>query len=148
MEPLVMILVVLMQVTIRRDSMTTTSVEVAGYELPMLELIYGEGNVFKLSEDVQPRQIDDVGSEFERLAQKYGGNEEGMFVEQVYGKKVTGRFERAVMKCVATPLAQTAEATKVLQATKPAKKAMAAIASEPSDPAEPPLANAANDAVV
>lgn len=93
-------------VKIRRDAHTITPTTVAGHEIPILQTIFGEESVQTLdgkavSEGSLPDtdavgQIDVSESEFDRLAAKYGGSEEGLFVEQVYGKRASRGLDKAI----------------------------------------------------
>lgn len=87
-------------VRVRRDASTQTPVEVPEHEISILQEIYGTENVHNLD----GKRIDEVGltdadvaadverdptTEFERLAARYGGNDEGLIVEQVFGKRAS-----------------------------------------------------------
>lgn len=93
-------------VMVRRDAHTTTPVEVPEHEITILQTIFGEEHVHNMRHqtiaDAGLADTDVVGEaefgegEFDRLAAKYGGNEEGLIVEQVFGKKATKGLETAL----------------------------------------------------
>lgn len=98
-------------VKIRRDAHTTTPVTVALHEIAVLQTIFGEENVQKMNgrllvgdEAEELSESDIVGEraginsadEYDRLVTRYGGNEDGLIVEQVYGKKVTKALDKAI----------------------------------------------------
>jgi hypothetical protein len=103
-------------IRIRRDAHTTTPVQVPAHEVALLQTIFGEENVHNLrgqpvieagmADEDLAGSFEATGEEFERLAAKYGGNEEGLYVEQVYGKKAGKGLENALEK------AQTESAAK------------------------------------
>ncbi|WP_063588236.1 hypothetical protein [Achromobacter ruhlandii] len=90
---------------IRRDANTITPVTVRPHEVAILQTIHGEENVQSVDGQVLDLKalepIDIAGEvpasedEFNRLASKYGGNEEGLLVEQVYGKRAAGNLDAA-----------------------------------------------------
>lgn len=92
--------------TIRRDAHTITPVTVFPHEIAILQTIFGQENVQnkdgKLLDLKNLTEADIAGqvalsdNEFERLMAKYGGNEDGPLVEQVYGKLATGALDAAV----------------------------------------------------
>jgi hypothetical protein len=92
---------------VRRDALTTTPVNVPAHEVPILQTIFGEENVHnrrgqslagedaaELSAADVVGEVDQQEDEFLRLERKYGGNDKGSFVEQVYGKKATRGLEK------------------------------------------------------
>ncbi len=94
-------------VMIRRDAHTTTPVAVPEHEIAILQTIHGEENV----QNVRRQSLAEVGltdedvagerefnDEFERLAAKYGATDEGLLVEQVFGKKASKGLETAMEK--------------------------------------------------
>ncbi|MBK5570104.1 hypothetical protein [Ensifer sp. SSB1] len=93
-------------VVVRRDASTSTPVEVPEHEIAMLQTIFGEEHVHNTRHqsiaDAGLTDDDAVGEgefgegEFDRLAAKYGGNDEGLLVEQVFGKKATKGLEAAM----------------------------------------------------
>lgn len=97
-------------IRIRRDAHTTTPVQVGLHEVPVLQAIFGEENIHNIhgkplvgDEAATLGEADIVGErefsandEYDRLAIRYGGNDEGLFVEQVYGKKVTKALDKAI----------------------------------------------------
>jgi hypothetical protein len=93
-------------VVVRRDASTSTPVEVPEHEIAILQTIFGEEHVHNLRHqsiaDAGLTDDDIVGElefgdgEFDRLAAKYGGNDEGLIVEQVFGKKATKGLETAM----------------------------------------------------
>lgn len=90
---------------IRRDANTITPVTVRPHEVAILQTIHGEENVQSVDGQVLDLKalepVDVAGEvpasedEFNRLASKYGGNEEGLIVEQVYGKRAAGNLDAA-----------------------------------------------------
>ncbi|MNU87060.1 hypothetical protein D3C71_768370 [compost metagenome] len=92
--------------TIRRDAHTITPVTVFPHEIAILQTIFGQENVQNkdgklldpknLSESDIAGEVQVSDNEFERLQAKYGANEDGPLVEQVYGKQATGGLEAAV----------------------------------------------------
>lgn len=96
----------LITVKVRRDAHTTTPATVRPHEIAILKTIFGEENVHTVDGkvfDVKNFKPEDViGSvpmgedEFARLAAKYGGDEKGSFVEQVYGTKASGNLDAAI----------------------------------------------------
>lgn len=92
--------------TIRRDAHTITPITVPEHEIAILQTIFGEESVHnqqgrtiaenKLTEADVAGEVDLSEGEFDRLAAKYGGNDEGLFVEQVYGKRATGGLDKAI----------------------------------------------------
>lgn len=93
-------------VKVRRDAHTTTPVTVRPHEIAVLKHIFGDENIHTHGGrviDVKNLAADDVAGfvplsedEFGRLAAKYGGNEKGFFVEQVYGTKASGGLDAAM----------------------------------------------------
>ncbi|MBC2768566.1 hypothetical protein [Pusillimonas minor] len=96
----------LFSVLVRRDAHTITPTIVTEHEIPILKTIFGEECIQtpegKLITDdylksAEPAgQTDVADTEFDRLTSKYGGNEDGVFVEQVYGKRATKGLEKAI----------------------------------------------------
>lgn len=92
--------------TIRRDAHTITPVTVFPHEIAILQTIFGQENIQNkdgklldlknLTEADIAGQVQVSDNEFERLTAKYGANEDGILVEQVYGKKASGNLEAAV----------------------------------------------------
>lgn len=90
---------------IRRDAHTITPVTVRPHEVAILQTIHGEENIQDLTGQVLnlkaleaadvAGQIPPSEDEFNRLSAKYGGDEGGLIVEQVYGKRATGGLEAA-----------------------------------------------------
>lgn len=93
-------------VTIRRDAHTITPVTVFPHEVAILQTIFGQESIQnkdgKLLDLKGLTEADIAGevalpeNEFERLAAKYGSNEGGLLVEQVYGKLASGNLEAAI----------------------------------------------------
>ncbi|WP_052236194.1 hypothetical protein [Bordetella avium] len=92
---------------IRRDAHTMTPVTIRPHELAILQTIHGEDNVHTLAGrvmSIKDLSADDVAhipapvsdEEFDRLASKYGSDEGGLLVEQVYGKRASGGLESAI----------------------------------------------------
>lgn len=92
---------------IRRDANTVTPIEVPEHEVPILQSIYGEESIH----NIDGKRIDEVGlasadvvadverdpsTEFDRLAARYGGNDDGLIVEQIYGKKAARGLEARI----------------------------------------------------
>lgn len=92
---------------IRRDANTMTPIEVPEHEVPILQSIYGEESIH----NIDGKRIDEVGlagadvvadverdpsTEFDRLAARYGGNDDGLIVEQIYGKKAARGLEARI----------------------------------------------------
>lgn len=89
---------------IRRDANTITPVNVPEYEVPILQEMFGTENVH----NADGKRVDEAGigiciaecpladDEFARLAAKYGASDEGLVVEQVYGKKASKGLEKAI----------------------------------------------------
>lgn len=96
----------LFHATIRRDAHTITPVTVPEHEIAILQTIFGEESVHnsqgrtvadnKLTEADVAGEVELSESEFDRLAAKYGGNADGLFVEQVYGKRATRGLDKAM----------------------------------------------------
>lgn len=96
----------ILAVKIRRDAHTITPTTVTEHEIPILQTIFGEESVQTLdgkplSDDQIPAevvvgQVDVSETEFDRLAAKYGGNEDGLIVEQVYGKRASRGLDKAL----------------------------------------------------
>lgn len=92
-------------VLIRRDAHTTTAVTVPEHEIAILQTIHGEEHVHNARhqslKDTSLTDEDVAGErefegEFERLAAKYGANDDGLIVEQVFGKKAAKGLETAM----------------------------------------------------
>jgi len=93
---------------VRRDPHTTTPVTVRAHEVAILQSLFGEENIHTHDGqvlDVKRLRPEDVAGqvpmpedEYERLAAKYGGDEKGLLVEQVYGKKAGGALDAARQK--------------------------------------------------
>lgn len=91
---------------VRRDAHTTTPVVVRPHEIAILKHLFGDENVHTHDGkviDAKTLTVADVAGqvpmsedEFARLAAKYGGNEKGLFVEQVYGTKASGGLDAAM----------------------------------------------------
>ncbi|WP_189371444.1 hypothetical protein [Achromobacter spanius] len=97
--------------TIRRDAHTITPVTVFPHEIAILQTIFGKENIQNkdgklldlknLTESDIAGQVQVSDNEFDRLMAKYGGNEDGALVEQVYGKQAAGGLEAAVERLAA-----------------------------------------------
>ncbi|WP_174525321.1 hypothetical protein [Herbaspirillum chlorophenolicum] len=93
---------------VRRDPHTTTPVTVRAHEVAILQSLFGQENVHTHDGkvlDVKNLRPEDVAGkhpmpedEYERLSAKYGGDEKGSYVEQVYGKKAGGGLDTAIEK--------------------------------------------------
>jgi hypothetical protein len=105
-------------IKLRRDAHTTTPLEAPEHEIAVLQSIFGEENVHNLDgkridevgltdADVAAEMQRDAAGEFDRLAARYGGNDDGLFVEQVFGKRASRGLEKA-MEAVASRQAKAA----------------------------------------
>lgn len=94
-------------IQVRRDANTITPTEVAEHEVAILQTMFGPENVHNANGkriDENPLTDADVAgevelelaSEHDRLAAKYGANDEGVVVEQVFGKKASKQLESAI----------------------------------------------------
>lgn len=92
---------------IRRDAHTITPTDVPQHEIAILQTVFGEESVQNMRGEsiaMQPlTEADVVGDikldkavEFDRLMGKYGSDEKGPVVEQVYGKKAARGLETAM----------------------------------------------------
>lgn len=104
------------EIYVRRDAYTITPSQVPAYEVPILQTIFGEENVLNANRRLIAEGMGEpVGhaqpgeDEFARLASRYGGNEKGLYVEQVYGIKAAGNLARAVNEAQVGPVASPAE---------------------------------------
>lgn len=100
----------LYEIRIRRDAHTVTPITVPEYELPLLQEIFGIENVH----NADKKRVDEAGcgtpvgsfkasgDEYERFCAKYGVE----LVEQVFGKKGSRAFEKAVADTRAKPAAK------------------------------------------
>lgn len=72
---------------IRTSELSTTRVEVAAWESPVLQAVHGD-NVSFVSESVVDRAAPEAGDEFVRLSERYKGETEETppFVTAVYGQ--------------------------------------------------------------
>lgn len=82
-----------LKVTVRRDAHTITPTTAAEHEIAILQTVFGEENV-QVNDVVGQVEVGD--GEFDRLSAKYGGNEEGLLVEQVFGKRASRGLENAI----------------------------------------------------
>lgn len=82
-----------LQVTVRRDAHTITPTTASEHEIAILQTVFGEEHVL-VGDAVGQIEVGD--GEFDRLAAKYGGNEEGLLVEQVFGKRASRGLENAI----------------------------------------------------
>jgi len=83
-----------------RGPMEKSPVTVFKHELPVLRAIHGEDNVIAIGEakDSKPVTVR-LADEYARLGGRYGERKEGEpFVEYVFGRYDTGRFEDACRK--------------------------------------------------
>lgn len=91
------------QVRVARDPTAATIVrDVAEWELPVLEEVFGEGNVQKLGERLIQRDAPDADAEYERLVGCYKqppGEAAVPYVETVYGSGSRGK--KAIAKAIA-----------------------------------------------
>lgn len=116
----------LFRVKVRRDAHTITPTVVTEHEIAILQTIFGEENIQTLEgglidsntlkHENAVGQMDVSDSEFERLTAKYGANEKGVLVEQVYGSRAARALDK-VIKENATAIA--AAEKKVRGSTKP-----------------------------
>jgi hypothetical protein len=94
-------------VLIRRDAHTTTPTTVPEHEVAVLQTLFGKENVQNLDGkpvggesgvglDKPVGEWTPSKNEFERLAKKYGGNDAGLIVEQVFGKEATRGLDNAM----------------------------------------------------
>lgn len=88
----------LIKVLVRKDAMMTTEAEVGKHELPILESIFGKENINVINVKLPEREIENVNDEYQRLAMKYGGNDEGLFVKQIYGDAALNKLEEYLNK--------------------------------------------------
>lgn len=118
----------LYQIKIRRDAQTITTIEVPEHEIALLQTIFGEENVQNMrGESIAMSPLTDADAisdkavdatiEFDRLTAKYGANDDGSFVEQVFGKKASRGLETALAAI------ETKEAKAAAAAPKPDGKA-------------------------
>lgn len=108
-------------VTIRRDAHTITPVTVFPHEVAILQTIFGQESIQnkdgKLLDLKSLTEADVAGevsvseNEFERLTAKYGGNEDGPLVEQVYGKQASGNLEAAIERLAESLAKKVAKAS-------------------------------------
>jgi hypothetical protein len=80
-------------IKITRDTNTVYSRAVPQWELPILEFIFGEGNVVPTDKfEKAPRDYPEARDEYERLSKKYGTDKETGtdFVATVYGSSRIG----------------------------------------------------------
>ena len=68
---------------IKKNAQTTIPVIVPGYEIPIIEKIFGEANIYE-SQDSEPIEVE-AESEFSRLIAKYGQDP----VYKVFGESGT-----------------------------------------------------------
>ena len=104
----------LYEIRIRRDAHTVTPITVPEYELPLLQEIFGVENVHNAAK----KRADEAGcgtpvgsfkaseDEYERFCAKYGVE----LVEQVFGKKGSRQFEKAVADSKTKPVAKGKQA--------------------------------------
>jgi hypothetical protein len=104
----------LYKVLVRKDSSSIIPLDVPEYEIPLLYTLYGEENVL----NVDLKRVDEAGmgepvgqfkpspDEHGRFAAKYGQNDEGPIVEQVYGKKALKAIDKLLAKEEAKPAAK------------------------------------------
>ncbi|WP_103035299.1 hypothetical protein [Castellaniella caeni] len=91
---------------VRRDAHTTTPVTVRPHEIAILQHIFGAENIHTMEGKVLEvksltaadvaGQTADSEDEFARLGAKYGGDEKGAYVEQVYGPRASGGLDKAI----------------------------------------------------
>lgn len=90
------------QVRVARDPTAATIVrDVAEWELPVLEEVFGEGNVQQLGERLIKREAPDPVAEYARLEGCYKqppGEAAVPYVETVYGSGARGK--RAIAKAI------------------------------------------------
>lgn len=132
--------------TIRRDAHTITPVTVFPHEIAILQTIFGQENIQNkdgklldlksLTEADIAGQVQVSDNEFERLTAKYGANEDGVLVEQVYGKKASGNLEAAVERMAETLSKKAGKASPAAASTgdgKPPRAARAAASTGDGD---------------
>ena len=97
-------------IRIRRDAHTITPVTVPEYELPLLQELFGVENV----QNADKKRVDEAGigspagsfkasdDEYGRFCAKYGVE----LVEQVYGKRGSHAFEKALADACTKPVAK------------------------------------------
>ena len=105
----------LYEIRIRRDAHTVTPITVPEYELPLLQEIFGIENVH----NADKKRVDEAGcgtpagsfkaseDEYERFCAKYGVE----LVEQVFGKKGSRAFEKAMADSKTKPAAKGRQGT-------------------------------------
>lgn len=82
------------QVKVLRDPLSAVILtELPEWEIPVIEEVFGDGNILRVRSVDLPKQAPDASAEFDRLAQVYGGNGNPRvpFVEQVYGPGTLGK---------------------------------------------------------
>lgn len=90
------------QVRVARDPTAAVIVRhVAEWELPVLEEVFGEGNVVKIGEKLHQADAPDAGQEYARLEGAYKkppGDTAVPYVETVYGSGTRGKrqLEKAI----------------------------------------------------
>jgi len=114
-------------VTIRRDAHTITPVAVFLHEVAILQTIFGQESIQnkdgKLLDLKSLTEADIAGevalaeNEFERLAAKYGANEDGLLVEQVYGKQASGNLEAVIDRLTEALAKKVSKASSATAAT-------------------------------
>jgi len=82
------------RVKVVRDTNTVYNRPVGEWEIPVLEFVFGDGNVQKLNEhvDVADQEYPDAASEFDRLTRAYGEDPQTgtPYVALVYGNARIG----------------------------------------------------------
>lgn len=113
------------RVKIRRDERTVVSRALPPWEIPILEFLFGDGNVERSDEFVQTEHdYPDVHMEFERLEGAYGSDPASdiPLVASIYGQKSVGRknLAKAIEEAKEDDLL-AAEDAKVNEKAKPKK---------------------------
>ena len=86
-------LVPLLFVSVHRDITTTVQTQVAEHEIPILQAVHGDSNVYP-GEPTGAQTAVEASTEYDRLVRKYGDDP----VREAYGTTAKGDIRRAVEK--------------------------------------------------
>jgi hypothetical protein len=115
------------EISVKRDGNTTNVSTVPEWEFPILEFIFGKGNVVDTGKAVNSdRPYPEAGAEFARLAKVYGGDAKSgiAHVISVYGEGIRG--VRSLREAI-----EDAQKADKAAAKKPAASKRQALAADP-----------------
>lgn len=113
------------RVRVRRDERTVVSRTLPPWEIPILEFIFGEGNVERFEDFVTvDQEYPNESAEFERLERRYGADPETNipFIASLYGQKSVGR--KALARAIDEAKTEDKLAAKAMPKKAPARRVL------------------------